>query len=448
MKSLKYNLPISLLALGLSACNVTPDFVKPSVEMPEKWRNENSVANKTVVDSKWWQTFGSPELNQLIPQAIAYNNDLAAAQQRVEQAKAQAKIAGANLYPMLGIQGNTAHNVDETGEIGKQNASFTVSYEVDLWGKNKAAQEAGSTRLLSQVFARDALQLVVMSNVSQAYFNLLALRERQQIASAFLQNVNDVLTIINARFKAGAVSELDVVQQKTELANAKASLDLLNQQYALAENALAILLGKPPQATKNTEPFLTVQMPKFELLQPANLLERRPDIRQIEMELLAANADIGIARAAFYPKLQLNLDTILATPQPAGIAASLAAGLVQPIFQGGRLDGNLEYANARQAELVETYRKTVLTAFKEVEDAVVIRTNSTRRLKMLSEAVDNATQSYQLSLQRYRIGLIDYQVLLNTQRSLLTAENSKVQARLDVLVALVQIYQALGGGFY
>lgn len=445
MKFLKY--PISFLAFSLSACNLTPDFVKPSVETPEKWRNENSATNKIVVDAKWWQTFGSLELNQLIPQAIAYNNDLAAAQQRIEQAKAQAKIAGANLYPMLGIQGNTAHNVDETGEIGKQNASFTVSYEVDLWGKNKAAKDAGENRFLSEVFARDALQLVVMSNVSQTYFNLLALRERQQIARAFLQNVNDVLTIIDARFKAGAVSELDVVQQKTEQANARASLDLLNQQYALAENALAILLGKPPQAASKTEPFVSIQMPKFDLLQPANLLERRPDIRQIEMELIAVNADIGIARAAFYPKLQFNLDTLLASPQPAGIAASFAAGLVQPIFQGGRLEGSLDYATARQAELVESYRKTVLTAFKEVEDAAAIRTNSTRRLQMLSEAVDTAQQSYQLSLQRYRLGLIDYQVLLNTQRSLLNAENSKVQARLDVLISLVQIYQALGGGF-
>ena len=442
------NYSTSFLALSLCACNVTPDFVKPTVEIPAKWRDTNQSENRTTIDPKWWQTFGSPALNQLMLQAIAYNNDLAAAGQRVEQAKAQAKIAGANLFPQQSIQGNTAHNVDEIGEISKQNVNFMVAYEVDLWGKNRAAKEAGENRLFSEVFARDALKLVVMSNVSQAYFNLLALNERKQIATDFLKNVTDVLTIINARFKAGAVSELDVVQQKTEQATAQANLDLLNQQYALAENALAILLGKPPQATKNTEPFLTVQIPKFDLVQPANLLERRPDIRQIEMEFLAANADIGIARAAFYPKLQLNLDTILASPQPAGIAASLAAGLVQPIFQGGRLEGNLKYANARQAELVEAYRKTVLTAFKEVEDAAAIRTNSDRRLKILSDAVNNAEKSYQLSLQRYRLGLIDYQALLNTQRSLLNAETSKVQTRLDVLVALVQLYQALGGGFY
>lgn len=442
MKSLKY--PISFLALSLNACNVTPEFVKPTVEIPTTWRDETSNAKQTVTPT-WWQTFGSLKLNQLITQAIAYNNDLAAAKQRVEQAKAQIKMAGANLFPQLGIQGNTAHNIDKIGEMGKQNADFTVSYEIDLWGKNRAAKEAGENRFLSEVFAKEALQLVVMSNVSQVYFNLLALNERKQIASEFLKNVSDVLTLIEARFKAGAVSELDIVQQKTEFSNARANLDMLNQQVALAENALAILLGKPPQSADKIESFSAIQMPKFALLQPANLLERRPDIKQIEMELFAANADIGVARAAFYPKLQLNLESILASPQPAGIAASLAAGLVQPIFQGGRLEGNLEYANARQAELVETYRKTVLTAFKEVEDAAAIRTNSNCRLQILSEAVDNAQQSYQLSLERYRLGLIDYQTLLNTQRTLLNSENSRVQARLDVLVALVQLYQALGG---
>ncbi len=445
MKFLKYT--IILLVMSSSACNVTPDFVKPTVNIPSKWRDENLITKKTTDEQKWWQAFGSSKLNQLINQSIFYNNDLAIAGQRVEQAKAQIKIAGANLFPQLGIQGNTAHNIDEMGEVSKQHTNFTVSYEVDLWGRNRAAKSAGENRFLSEVFAKNALQLVVMSNVGQTYFNLLALDERKKIAIDFLKNVTDVLTIIDARFKAGAVSELDVVQQKTEQANARASLDLLNQQYALAENALAILIGQPPQSAGMMESFYDVQTPEFALLQPVNLLERRPDIKQIEMELLAANADIGIARAAFYPKLQLNLDAILASPQPTGIAASLMAGLVQPIFQGERLDGNLEYTTARQTELVETYRRTVLIAFKEVEDAAAIRTNSNRRLKMFSESVDNAQQSYQLSLERYRLGLIDYQALLTTQRTLLSSQNNRVQARQDVMIALVLLYQALGGGF-
>ncbi|MDO9197476.1 TolC family protein, partial [Rhodoferax sp.] len=303
-------------------------------------------------------------------------------------------------------------------------------------------------RLLSSVFTRDALQLVVMSNVGQAYFNLLALTERKRIATEFLENVGNVLAIIEARYQAGAVSALDVAQQQTELATARAGLDLLIQQTTLAENVLTLLLGHPPQAVSyHAERFFDMVVPAINALQPAALLERRPDVRQAEMELIAANADIGVARAAFYPKLQLNLDAVLASPQPAGVALAMAAALTQPLFQGGRLEGGLENDQARNAELVETYRKTILTAFKEVEDAAAVRSNSTRRLQALMEAVDMARLAYRLSLDRYRLGAIDYQTLLTTQRSLLSVENSQVQARQDVLVAMVQLYQALGGGW-
>ncbi len=451
--------------LLLSACNLVPDFQRPSVETPAQWHDKGLTGQASAVDPQWWQAFGSVELNRLITEALVYNYDLAAAQQRVEQARAQAKIAGANLWPQVGLQGDFTYshnNVNttqgNTGLVtGSRNSSndtqrkvgqFTVAYEVDLWGANRASRDAGSARLLSEVFARDALQLLVMSDVSQAYFNLLASAELKRIASEFLQNVQSVMTIVEARYQAGAVSALDVAQQQTELATARANLDLLSQQTILAENALTLLLGHPPQTVAfAAERFSDIRLPAIDAQQPATLLERRPDVRQVEMELMAANADIGVARAAFYPKLQLNLDTVLASPQPAGVALTTAASLAQPLFQGGRLEGGLENAKAVNAELVETYRKTILTAFREVEDAAAVRTNSSRRLQALADAVDQAYLAYQLSLDRYRVGAIDYQTLLSTQRSWLTAENSQVQARLDVLVAMVQLYQALGGGW-
>lgn len=450
--------------LWLSACNLVPDFQRPGVETPQQWHDASLAASGSAVDPQWWQAFGSSELNRLMTEALAYNYDLAAARERVKQARAQAKIAGANLWPQLGLQGdytythNTRSSQGNTGLDSTSRSSgsgndrlsgqFTVAYEVDLWGANRARRDAGSARLLSEAFARDALQLLVMSDVSQAYFNLLALDESKRIATEFLENVGKVLEIVEARFQAGAVSALDVAQQKTELATARANLDLLIQQYTLAENVLAILLGHPPQSVAfNTERFFDVRLPATNALQPAALLARRPDVRQLEMELIAANADIGVARAAFYPRLQLNLDAILASPQPAGMALAMASSLTQPLFQGGRLEGELENAKAVNAELVEIYRKTVLTAFREVEDAAAVRSNSSRRLQALADAVDQARLAYQLSLDRYRLGAIDYQTLLSTQRSLLTAENSQVQARQEVLVAMVQLYQALGGGW-
>jgi NodT family efflux transporter outer membrane factor (OMF) lipoprotein len=445
---MKNKLSIILALLFLTACNLVPQFQRPEVETPAHWRDAGLTAQKSAVDPQWWRAFGSIQLNHLITEALLYNNDLAAARQRVEQARAQAKIAGANLWPSLGLEGDVSDTRNNAGDSRKETGQFTVAYEVDLWGANRARRDAGSVRLLSSVFSRDALQLVVMSNVGQAYFNLLALAERKRIATDFLENTSNVLAIIEARYQAGAVSELDLAQQQSEQATARGSLDLLTQQYTLAENALSLLLGHPPQAMSfGAEHFFDLRLPEANALQPASLLERRPDVRQVEMELIAANADIGVARAAFYPKLQLNLDALLASPQPAGAAFAMAAALAQPLFQGGRLEGGLENALARNAELVETYRKTILTAFKEVEDAAAVRSNSIRRLQALADAVDKARLAYQLSLDRYRLGAIDYQSLLLTQRSLLAAQNSQVQARQDVLVAMVQLYQALGGGW-
>jgi len=296
------------------------------------------AAQKSAVDPHWWHAFGSAELSRLMIAALAYNNDLAAARQRVEQARAQAKIAGANLWPSVGLQGDlndTHDNNDDQNSSGR----LTVAYEVDLWGANRARRDAGSARLLSEAFARDALQLVVMSNVGQAYFNLLALTERKRIATEFLKNASDVLVIIEARYRAGAVSELDVVQQKPSWLLrvpiwiywfSKSPWRRMSWRYCWA--------NRPSKCRLMPGVFFDMLIPVVNALQPASLLERRPDVRQAEMELVAANADIGVARAAFYPTLQLNLDTLIASSQPGVAALSLAASLTQPLFQGGRLE--------------------------------------------------------------------------------------------------------------
>ena len=437
---------VLLSMLLLAGCNLVQDFQAPVTDLPEHWREQ--AAPSSEVDPQWWKAFGSLELNRLIATALAYNNDLAAAAQRVEQARAQAKIAGAELWPAVGLSGDFNNTQNKLGDTQKESGQFSVAYEVDLWGKNRAKRDAGQARFLSEVYARDALKLVLMADVAQAYFNVLATQERKRIASDFLQNVDDVLAIVEARFQAGAISAVDVAQQKTERASARASLDLVIQQQLLAENTLAILLGQSPQNIA-VAPELLAQLgvPAIYPLQPSSLLQRRPDIKQIEMQLQAANADVGIALAAFYPKLQLNLDTILANPQPTGLALAMAANLVQPLFQGGRLEGGLENARARNAELVEIYQQTLLTAFKEVEDAAAIRRQANLRLQALAEAVNKADEAYQIAQDQYRVGAIDYQTLLNTQRSLLTAKNNQVQAQLDLLVSLAQLYKALGGGW-
>jgi NodT family efflux transporter outer membrane factor (OMF) lipoprotein len=442
-----YRLLCACLLVSAAGCNLLTEYQRPTVEIPTQWHEPAQTASATV-NPQWWQAFSSNQLNRLMREALAYNNDLAAAQQRVIQARAQAKIAGAGLWPAASLSGDFSDNRNNKTDSQQSSGQIDIAYEVDLWGANRARRDAGTALMLSQIFARDALQLVVMADVGQAYFNLLAIQERRQIASDFLDTVNAILTIIEARQRAGAAYELEVAQQRTAQANARASLDLLMQQQTLAENSLAILLGHPPQQLA-VEParFVDLVVPSIAAEQPATLLQRRPDIGQVEMQLIAANADIAVARAAFYPKLQLSLGSVLANPQPAGVAATLAAGLTQPLFQGGRLEGALSNALAANAELAETYRKTVLTAFKEVEDAATIYNNSSHRLSALETAAAQARLAYNISQERYRLGAIDYQALLNTQTSYLSTENSRVQARLDVLVAQVQLYKALGGGW-
>ncbi len=436
------------LLASLSACNLARDYQRPGLPAPQHWRNLAPSQADGKVDPHWWQAFGIAELDRLIPEALAHNYDLAAARQRVAQARAQAKIAGAPLLPTVSTSGIFTDRLGHDSDQQNQSGWVEVAYEVDLWGANRARRDSGTALLHSQTFARDALRLVLMAEVAQRFFDLLALAEQQRIARDFLNNLAATLTIVQARFKAGAASQIEVAQQRTELATARANLNLLDQQRIVAENALAILLGKPPQfAAVRADAWHRLRLPEPANVQPASLLERRPDLRQTEMALVAAAADITVARAAFYPSLQLRLEPLLTSAPPTSLIMTTAAALTQPIFQGGRLTGALARTQARNAELVETYRQTLLTAWQEAEDAAATRHHSGLRLAALALAVDQAKVAYRLSQERYRVGLIDYQTLLNTQRSLLTAENGQVQARLDVLVATAQLYKALGGGW-
>lgn len=438
----------ALLLLLLTGCNLMPTFELKSGEIPQEWRHADNAPAAADIPSDWWRQFGSAELNTLIELALANNNDLAAAEQRIKQARAQAKMAGASLWPQAGISAAYSASHNDLGESRKQSLDLPISYEVDLWAANRGRRDAGQARWLSEVFARDALRLVVMAEVSQSYFTVLAAHERKRIAEAFLGNVDDVLNIVEARLQVGAVSALDLAQQRTERANAQASLEASKQQLGLAENALTILLGRAPRDLPSLQgQFAELMTPSIPPQQPASLLQRRPDLRQAEMLLQAANLDVGIANAQFYPSLKLNLDTLLANPQPAGIALSMASSLTQPLFQGGRLQGGLRNAEGKFAELQENYQQSLLNALKEVEDAAAIRNQSGLRLLALREAVASAQAAYQLSSQRYRVGAIDYQTLLNTQRSLLNSQNDVVQGKLDQLRALAQLYKALGGGW-
>jgi NodT family efflux transporter outer membrane factor (OMF) lipoprotein len=433
----------------LSACSLTTPSPAPTVSAPGQWR-EIASDGETVVDRQWWRGFGSDELSTIVDEALAANHDLRAALARIDQARASARAAGAGLYPQIDV-GADLTQVETDSGTNRSDTQFaaraSISYEVDLWRRNQARRDAAEARVQSSRYDHDALALVLAADTATAYFDTLSLRQRRQIADHNLTLSRKVLELVEIRQREGAASALEVAQQRAAVATAEASRSTLTQQQRVAENTLALLRGRAPADSSITLQALdTLSVPAIGPGQPSALAARRPDIRRLETEILAANGDIAVARAALFPTLTLGIDPTL-TASPGSAALSLAASLLQPIFRGGALQGEIERTRARQRELLENYQQGVLTAFREVENALIAVRVARERVAALEIAVDAARQAYQLSNERYLAGAIDFLTLLDAQATQLQSEDSLAQAERDRFVAAVDLYKALGGGW-
>lgn len=445
-----------MILLLLCGCSTVPEYHRPAIATPAQWSQKKDTANPASTAQDWWKNFQSAELNALIASALAQNTDVLAGVQRIEQARAGVKITGANLLPSVDLsadasraRNNPVGGSAQTGSAVGVNAN--LSYELDLFGRNRVAVEGSKANLQAVQFDQEALKLIVMGDVANNYFTLLNQRERLAIADSNLANLREVLRIVEARYRAGSTSQLELSQQKSAVTNAEAARASLVEQIANTQGALAILEGKAPQDLIVAAQALEgLQVPVVQPSQPSSLLERRPDIRAAEADLVAANADIGAARAAYYPTINLGLGAGLSARglmDPVGNAVSAAASLAAPIFSGGRLEGGVEQATARQKELVQVYRKTILVSFKEVEDALAAVAAAQERDTKLLSSLQDATVAYQTARSRYDHGAIDFQTLLDTQNALLSSQDSYAQARLARLTASVNLYRALGGGW-
>jgi multidrug efflux system outer membrane protein len=443
-----------LLAALLSGCSLIPNYERPQTETPSGW-TESNASQPTVIARDWWRSFNSEELNALMNQALAQNNDINAAIQRVNQARGIARAAGSTLLPSVDGTASAGYERNDPAEGRKTSdkvgsVGLLVSYELDLFGANRAEVEAADADVDAAGFDKDVIALIVMADTAKAYFNVLNLQERLSIADQNVASAKDLLRIVQARYDAGATTLLDVAQQKTDLANTEAARALIEQQLKTARSALAVLVGKPPQSLQVTGKDLrTLAVPEIAPGQPSVLLERRPDIRAAEAGLIAANADIGAARAAFFPTVTLGLDATASAAfgDPATKLLTAAASLAAPIFKGGLLEGNLEYTKARKAELVENYRKSVLVSFKDVEDALAAVKAAQQREASLETALTESRRAYDLSKQQYDVGTIDFQTLLDTRQTMLVAEDNYIQTKNDRLAAATDLYKALGGGW-
>lgn len=453
--------PLSLAtAIVLAGCSMIPDYERPAVPTPAAWQLASAEdAAPMAVAPGWWTRFGSAELDALMDEATAANHDLAAAMHRIDQARATVRVSTAPLLPTLDGSGSgSRENSRRDGVTSKPSnqlrGGLTAAYELDLWGRNRAGLAASEARLEASRFDYQAVALALQSDLATTYAQGLTAKDRLAIARQNLAAARELLRLVESQFEEGAASALEVAQQRAAVAQFEAQIPQLAQQLQASEHAVAILLGRAPGDYRIAAQSLGVlTLPSIAPGQPSRLLERRPDVARAEANLIAANADIGAARAAFFPSVDLSLGGTLG--YVAGAAAtggttgllSLAGALSAPIFSGGRLEGELDRSKASKAELAESYQQTVLTAFREVADALVGVNASEDRQVLLASAAEQARTAFRLSQARYRAGTIDFLTVLDAQRTQLSAEDSLVQADQARYGAAVDLFRALGGGW-
>jgi outer membrane protein, multidrug efflux system len=451
------------LVCSLSGCAIVSPRIEPNVPVGAAW-NETTPPDAAAVSPTWWKSFGTAELQSLIDEALAGSPDLAIASERVRQAEAQVRVAGASLFPVLtagaGASGKGTSQVGgkSAGPAvidGAGNVGLTVSYELDLWGKNRAAVRSAASSAAASRFDRDTARLTLVSGVATSYFEVLALRARLAIARDNIATAQRVFDVVSARARNGAASALDVSRQQATLLSQQAALLPLEQQERQTRAALAVLVGRPPEGFDvKGGTIADVTVPVIDPGLPADLLLRRPDLASAEAQLGAANADVAAARAALLPSITLTGTAGLASSALTALASGgataaigIAASLLQPIFDGGRLKGQKAIAESKERELVETYRKAILAAFEDVEQALAGTSRLGQQEQLQDQVRARAQDSLRLAEIRYKAGADDLLTVLDAQRTLFSAQDQLAQVQLNRLQAAVSLYKALGGGW-
>ncbi|MGO9949788.1 MAG: efflux transporter outer membrane subunit [Steroidobacteraceae bacterium] len=445
---------------ALAACSVGPAYKRPDIPVPAKWHDPIAHEDSAVWPTPdWWHAFGSQKLDELITEAQLSNDDLAVAVARVQEADAQARIAGAPLLPSLDLGASATRQRAPVSGLGPQvynvfNPELTASYELDFWGKNRAARRAARATAVASRYDQQTVALTVVSSVATTYFQALELRDRIEVARQNLENGQKVLDGLRLQETAGIATGLDVAQQETAVALLDAAIPPLLQQFRQTVNALAVLLGKTPESLDvDTGTLTSLTRPAVVDGLPSQLLARRPDVAAAEQQLIAANANITVARAALFPAIQLTASggyessALASLISPANRLYSLSAGLMQPIFHGGALRGQVAFSNAQYAELLSTYHKTVISAFSNVEDALVAAQQTQEQQARQQEAVNKAARAFQFAQTQMSAGVVNILTVLNTENALFSAEDELVQVQYLHLQSLVDLFTALGGGW-
>jgi outer membrane protein, multidrug efflux system len=459
---------LSALLLGPALCGCILGSERPdlNLEVPATYREGgHKAADAHLPALDWWRGFRSNELITLMDGAQIYNLDIAVAVAQVIQADAQVGAAGAALLPTAtgtatGEQIQTAAGSAVSGGTVFSRTSplyslgLNASYMIDFWGKNRATLFAAEESATASRYNREVVTLTAMVTVANTYFQILAAQDELRVAHRNLAAAERILTLIKQQFAGGTASQLDVSQQEALVSTERAAIPPL--EITLRQNiaALAVLVGRAPANFTVHGGMLTqIAVPRVTPGMPSELLNQRPDIRQAEAELAASNFSVEAARAAFFPQIQLTAQTgvqsaaLVSLFGPGAWFYTLSAGLTQPLFDGFLLESQLKQAKGVQLQNLQAYRKAVLSAFADVEKALVALEQSTRQERLQAEAVANSRKAFEVSETQLRAGTVNLITVLQTQQTLLIAENTLAQVRLTKLLAASSLFQALGGGW-
>jgi multidrug efflux system outer membrane protein len=463
---------VLLLGLGLGGCGLVPEGLSSGLALPGRLRAEPAPEAPQWPDAAWWRGFRSAELDALMQAAIGANTDIRAAAARVRQADAQVRVAAQSLLPTgnlsLSAQRSQTPRLTSTNPatgtafgggsrfIQRESfaASLGASYEVDFWGRARNTVAAAQQTASASRFDAGTVALTTTAALANTYFAVLAAREQLAIQEQNLAVAGRVLNVIRQRVAVGTTTGLELAQQEALLAQLRATIPPLRQAVEQNRNALGTLTGQPPEAVPMpAQPLARLRVPPVSAGLPSEVLVRRPDVWFAEANLAAAQADVAAARAALFPTIQLTasggvqslvLENLL---KPGSSLYTLAAGLVQPVFQYGQLRAVVEAQRGRAEELLEFYRRAILDALVDVENALVALRETTEGERLQAEATAAAERAYAISEARLQAGTIDLITLLTTQTTLFNARNQLVQARLARLQAAVGLFRALGGGW-
>jgi len=454
-----------LVVAALAGCAIGPDYKRPLVAEPPTFRGQEATEAVSFADAPWWEVFQDPMLKGLIQEALRNNYDAAIAAARVQEARANVGVARSDYFPSLDYSVGAGRSKVGPGILGSPggpvphatnfySASTIMSWELDIWGRIRRSNESSRAILLATEDARRAIWLTLVSDVAQAYFELLALDVRLRIAQDSAAAYQRTYDLFLDRLNLGVASKLETSRALGALGDAQATIPQIESDIVAKENQISILLGKAPGPIARGKPmYEQVAVPMVPAGLPSTLLERRPDLRQAEEALVSANARIGVAKAEFFPKLSLTALLGTASPEVSALTSGSAtiwavAGVLSgPLLNAGRTLGNYRAATAQSEQARLQFEQIVLVALREVSDALTrlarlstAETAQDMAVKALEEAVEHA-------MDRYRQGLANYFEVLEAQQQLYPAQNTLAQIRQNRLVTYAQLYRALGGGW-